>query len=50
MTATADPLIATEAADIARRSEAELEALVNISSPSGDVDAENVVPVRVMLR
>src|SRR5450755_3264444 len=38
VTATADPLIATEAADIARRSEAELEALVNISSPSGDVD------------
>ena len=38
MSATADPLIAARAAEIAARAEAELEALVGISSPSGDVD------------
>jgi glutamate carboxypeptidase len=33
-----DPVIAAEAAQIAARAEAELEELVGISSPSGDVD------------
>ncbi len=37
MSATADPRIAAEAAEIAARAEAELEQLVGISSPSGDV-------------
>jgi glutamate carboxypeptidase len=35
---TTDPLIAAEAAEIAGRAEAELELLVGISSPSGDID------------
>jgi glutamate carboxypeptidase len=46
MTAASDPLIATQAAEIAQRAEAELEALVNISSPSGDVEgAERALAV-----
>ena len=38
MSATPDPAIAAEAGEIAARAEAELEDLVGISSPSGDVD------------
>jgi glutamate carboxypeptidase len=38
VTATADPSIAEQAAAIAARAEPELETLVGISSPSGDVD------------
>ena len=38
MSAGTDPWIAAEAAEIAARVEAELEALVGISSPSGDVE------------
>lgn len=37
MSATADPEIAVESAEIATRAEIELEQLVGISSPSGDV-------------
>jgi len=33
----ADPIIAEDAAAIAARAERELEALVGVSSPSGDV-------------
>ena len=41
-----DPAIATAAADIAARSERELEALVAVSSPSGDVrGAEEAIAV-----
>jgi glutamate carboxypeptidase len=35
---TIDPLIATDAAEIAARAQSELEALVGVSSPSGDLD------------
>ena len=38
MSATTDPAITAEAAEIAARADAELEDLVGISSPSGDVD------------
>jgi glutamate carboxypeptidase len=37
LSVTTDPQIAAEAAEIARRAEPELEQLVGISSPSGDV-------------
>jgi len=41
-----DPQIETDAAEIAARAERELEALVGISSPSGDVDgAEEAIAV-----
>jgi glutamate carboxypeptidase len=38
VSATTDPAITAEAAEIAARADAELEDLVGISSPSGDVD------------
>jgi glutamate carboxypeptidase len=41
-----DPTLAAEAADIASRAERELEALVAVSSPSGDIDgAEEAILV-----
>jgi glutamate carboxypeptidase len=45
-----DPTIGTEAAEIAARAERELEALVGVSSPSGDLDgAEAAIGVCVGL-
>lgn len=50
MSATIDPAVATEAAEIAARAETELRALVDISSPSGDVaGAEAAIAVCEML-
>ncbi|MGH2867933.1 MAG: M20/M25/M40 family metallo-hydrolase [Solirubrobacteraceae bacterium] len=46
MSTTADPELAADAAEIAARAEAELEQLVAISSPSGDVEgAEQALAV-----
>lgn len=46
MTAVDDPVVAAEAADIASRATAELAELVDISSPSGDVEgAERALAV-----
>jgi glutamate carboxypeptidase len=50
VSATADPSIAGEAAEIAARAEVELEQLVAISSPSGDVEgAERALALCVAL-
>jgi glutamate carboxypeptidase len=46
VTATTDPVIAEQAAEIAARAESELAELVDISSPSGDVEgAERALAV-----
>ena len=50
MTATIDPTIAAQAAEIADRAESELAALVDVSSPSGDVPgAESAIAVCIDL-
>ena len=50
MSATIDPTIAAQAAEIADRAEAELAALVDVSSPSGDVPgAEAAIAVCIDL-
>ena len=50
MSATIDPTVAAQAAEIADTAEAELAALVDVSSPSGDVaGAEAVIAVCVEL-
>ena len=50
MSATVDPTIAAQAAEIADRAEAELAALVDVSSPSGDVPgAEAAIAVCIDL-
>jgi glutamate carboxypeptidase len=50
VTATIDPTIAAQAAEIADRAEAELAALVDVSSPSGDVPgAEAAIGVCIEL-
>jgi glutamate carboxypeptidase len=50
MSAVADPLIAAEAAEIAASASAQLQELVDISSPSGDVaGAERALAVGVRL-
>jgi glutamate carboxypeptidase len=50
VSATTDPTIAAQAAEIADRAESELAALVDVSSPSGDVDgAEAAIAVCIDL-
>ena len=50
VSATVDPTIAAQAAEIADRAEAELAALVDVSSPSGDVPgAETAIAVCIDL-
>jgi glutamate carboxypeptidase len=50
MSATIDPTISTQAAEIADRAEADLAALVDVSSPSGDVPgAEAAIAVCIDL-
>ena len=50
MSATIDPTIAAQAAEIADRAESELAALVDVSSPSGDVPgAEAAIAVCIDL-